>query len=83
MENGDTGTPRKGSGSIYAAIIALSVGNLHRKRRKRMKELFSSRREIEDLMKILQEWMEAYPEDGKKEYATRLSDKLDFIHMTW
>lgn len=48
-----------------------------------MKELFSSRREIEDLMKILQEWMEAYPEDGKKEYATRLSDKLDFIHMTW
>lgn len=48
-----------------------------------MDELFESRRNVEDLMLILQQWMKEHPKDDKKEYAQELFDKLDVLHMTW
>ena len=48
-----------------------------------MDELFESRRNVEDLMLILQHWMKEHPKDDKKEYAQELFDKLDVLHMTW
>jgi len=44
---------------------------------------FESRREIETLMLILQEWQEEHPGDNKEEFAQELLDDLDTIHMCW
>lgn len=48
-----------------------------------MDEIFTSRREVEMLMLILQEWQNEYPRDNKAEYAEELFNKLDYIHMVW
>lgn len=48
-----------------------------------MDELFESRRNIEDLMLILQQWMKEHPNDSKQDYAKELFDKLDVLYMTW
>lgn len=48
-----------------------------------MYELFESRRNVEDLMLILQQWIKEHPKDNKAEYAEELFEKLDYIHMTW
>ncbi|MGN0327252.1 MAG: hypothetical protein ACI4DW_13130 [Lachnospiraceae bacterium] len=48
-----------------------------------MYELFESRRNVEDLMLILQQWIEEHPKDNKAKYAEELFEKLDYIHMTW
>lgn len=44
---------------------------------------FESRREIETLMLILQEWQDKHPRDEKKEFSQELFDKLDVMHMCW
>lgn len=48
-----------------------------------MDELFESRRDVENLMLILQEWQKDHPHDSKAEYAEELFDKLDYIHIVW
>ena len=48
-----------------------------------MENIFDSRREVEYLMLILQEWIKEHPQDNKAEYANELFDKLDYIHMVW
>lgn len=48
-----------------------------------MDELFESRRDVENLMLILQEWQKDHPHDSKAEYAEELFGKLDYIHMVW
>lgn len=48
-----------------------------------MDKLFEGRRNIEDLMLILQQWMQEHPNDSKKKYAKELFDKLDVLYMTW
>lgn len=44
---------------------------------------FESRREIETLMLILQEWQEEHPGDSKEELAQELFDNLEVLHMCW
>lgn len=44
---------------------------------------FESRREIETLMLILQEWQEEHPGDAKEELAQELFDDLEAMHMGW
>ena len=46
-----------------------------------MDELFKSRREVELLMLIIQEWQEEYPQDVKSDFAEEIFNKLDYIHM--
>lgn len=48
-----------------------------------MDDIFESRRNIEDLMLILREWIEEHPRDKKIEYANDLFNKLDYLHMVW
>lgn len=48
-----------------------------------MDELFQSRREVELLMLIIQEWQENHTKDDKTAFADELYDKLDYIHMVW
>lgn len=48
-----------------------------------MNDLFKSRREVEMLMLIIQEWQEDHPTDDKQDFAEELFDKLDYIHMVW
>lgn len=48
-----------------------------------MEDLFESRRELEDLMLILQEWQEEHPKDDKVLFAEELFNKLDYLHMVW
>lgn len=44
---------------------------------------FESRREIETLMLILQEWQKDHPRDQKNDLAQELFDDLDIMHMCW
>lgn len=44
---------------------------------------FESRREIEDVMVILQEWKKEHQVDSKAEIAEELLQKLDYMHMCW
>lgn len=46
-------------------------------------ELFESRRNIEDLALVLQEWKKDHPTDQKVEYIDELLDKLEYMHMVW
>lgn len=48
-----------------------------------MDELFKSRREVELLMLIIQEWQEENPQDVKSDFAEEIFNKLDYIHMVW
>lgn len=48
-----------------------------------MDELFEERRDIETMMMILQEWKEEHPDDPKADYAEKVLDKLDYLHMVW
>lgn len=48
-----------------------------------MDDLFTSRREIENLMQILQDFMNQNPEDSKNGYAQELFNKLDYLCMVW
>ena len=48
-----------------------------------MEDLFKSRREVEALMLIIQEWQEDHPKDDKQSIAEEIFDKLDYIHMVW
>lgn len=45
--------------------------------------IFTSRRDVEALMLIIQEWQKAHKRDEKAEYADELFDKLDYLHMVW
>ena len=44
---------------------------------------FESRREIEDVMTILQEWKKEHKKDNKLEIAEEFLKKLDYMHMCW
>lgn len=48
-----------------------------------MEEIFKSRRDVENLMLIIQEWQEDHPKDDKTAFADEIYDKLDYIHMVW
>lgn len=48
-----------------------------------MGDLFNNRRNIEDLMLIIQQWKKDHPKDSKAEYAAELLNKLDYMHMVW
>ena len=48
-----------------------------------MDELFKSRREVELLMLIIQEWQEEHPQNVKSDFAEEIFNKLDYIHMVW
>ena len=48
-----------------------------------MDELFQSRRDIERLIIILQEWKNENSKDSKIEYTNELLDKLEYLHMIW
>lgn len=48
-----------------------------------MENLLESRREIENLMLILQEWQKDHQNDSKTELSEKLLDKLDYLHMVW
>ena len=41
---------------------------------------FESRREIEAIMKVLDEWLDMHPNDKTVE---ELYNKLDVMHMNW
>ena len=48
-----------------------------------MEDLFESRRDVETLMLIIQEWQEDHPRDDKADFAEEIFKKLDYIHMVW
>ena len=48
-----------------------------------MEDLFESRRDIEALMLILQDWQEEHPDDRKFDYSEELFNKLNYLHMVW
>lgn len=48
-----------------------------------MDELFKSRREVELLMLIIQEWQKDHPKDDKAIFSDEIYYKLDYIHMVW
>ena len=48
-----------------------------------MDELFQSRREIEKVMQIIQEWQDEHPGDEKNEFAEEFHGRLDVLHMSW
>ena len=48
-----------------------------------MDELFESRRDVENLMLIIQEWQEDHPQDDNAAFAEELFNKLDYLHMIW
>lgn len=48
-----------------------------------MDDIFESRRDIETLMLILQEWQESHTRDSKFSYSEELFNKLDYLHMVW
>lgn len=45
--------------------------------------LFENRHEIEDVMLILNQFMEEHPKDDKVALAKRFFDRLEVLHMTW
>ena len=44
---------------------------------------FESRAEIGELIKALEEWVEAHPRDKKTETVKELIGKLDVMSMSW
>ena len=60
-----------------------NLSNFITQRRIDMDELFKSRREVELLMLIIQEWQKDHPKDDKAIFSDEIYDKLDYIHMVW